>query len=120
VERLAERQVVARRSYAGFNPARRDDVRLFAAVLDGNNLLRGFRNGDIRGRIFPSVQDAILHRRQEHAVGRLPKRLRQGPRRESPADETLAGHGRWSVSPRDVCQTALSWPGDRLRKEARR
>jgi hypothetical protein len=53
-------------------------------------------------------------------VGRLPKRLRQGPRRESPADETLAGHGRWSVSPRDVCQTALSWPGDRLRKEARR
>jgi hypothetical protein len=75
VERLAERQVVAQRSYAGFNPARRDDVRLFAAVLDGNNLLRGFRNGDIRSRIFPAVQDAILHRRQRHAVGRLLKRL---------------------------------------------
>ena len=75
VERLAERQVVARRSYAGFNPAHRDDVRLFAAVLDGNNLLRGFRNGDIRGRIFPAVQAAILHRRQTHAVGRLLKGL---------------------------------------------
>jgi hypothetical protein len=75
VERLAERQVVAQRSYAGFNPARRDDVRLFAAVLDGNNLLRGFRNADIRGRIFPAVQDPILGRRQTHVVGRLLKRL---------------------------------------------
>ena len=75
VERLAERQVVAQRSYAGFNPARRDDVRLFAAVLDGNNLLRGFRNADIRGRIFPAVQDPIRGRRQTHPVGRLLKRL---------------------------------------------
>jgi len=75
VERLAERQVIAQRSYAGFNPARRDDVRLFAAVFDGNNLLRGFRKADIRSRIFPAVQDAILHRRQTHAVGRLLKRL---------------------------------------------
>jgi hypothetical protein len=75
VERLAERQVVAQRSYAACNPARRDDVRLFAAVLDGNKPLRGFRNADIRGRIFPAVQDALLGRRQTHAVGRLLKRL---------------------------------------------
>ena len=98
VERLAERQVVARRSYAGFNPARRDDVRLFAAVLDGNNLLRGFRNGDIRGRIFPAVQDAILHRRQTHAVGRRLKRLHV----------------------RGLRAIALSRPGDRHLKDARR
>jgi len=75
VERLAERQVVAQRSYAGFNPARREDVRLFAAVLHGNNLLRGFRNADIRSRIFPSVRNPVLGRRQSHAVGRMLKRL---------------------------------------------
>jgi hypothetical protein len=75
VARLAERQVVARRSYAGFNPARRDDVRLFAAVLDGNNLLRGFRDAGIRGRIFPAIDDSPLGRRQRHAVGRLLQRL---------------------------------------------
>ena len=32
---LTEPTVVDDRSYAGFNPARRDDVRLFRAVLDG-------------------------------------------------------------------------------------
>jgi hypothetical protein len=75
VERLAERQQVAQRSYAGFNPARRDDIRLFQAVLDGNNLLQGFKNRDIRGRLFPPVTDPLLRRRQSHAVGRLLKRL---------------------------------------------
>jgi len=43
--------------------------------LLSNNLLRGFRNADIRGRIFPAVQDPILGRRQTHAAGRLLKRL---------------------------------------------
>ena len=75
VERLAERHEVARRTYAGFNPARRDDIRLFQAVLDGTNLLHGFKNRDIRGRLFPSVKDPLLTRRQSHAVGRLLKRL---------------------------------------------
>ena len=37
-------------SSAGFNPARREDVRLFAAVLDGDHIARGFRNRDIRAR----------------------------------------------------------------------
>jgi hypothetical protein len=75
VERLAERHEVAQRSYAGFNPARRDDIRLFQAVLDGTNLLHGFKNRDIRGRLFPPVKDPLLKRRQSHAVGRLLKRL---------------------------------------------
>src|SRR5512142_3161425 len=38
---LTEPTVVDDRSYAGFNPARRDDVRLFRAVLDGDHIARG-------------------------------------------------------------------------------
>ena len=75
VERLAERHVAAERPYAGFNPARRDDVRLFEAVLDGNNLIRGFYSRAIRYRLFGDAKNPILKRRQTHAVGRLLKRL---------------------------------------------
>lgn len=48
MRRLTEPKQVAGRNSAGFNPARRDDVRLFAAVLEGDHLARGFRNKDIR------------------------------------------------------------------------
>jgi len=48
LRQLTEPKVVAARSHAGFNPARREDVRLFKAVLDGDHIARGFRNADIR------------------------------------------------------------------------
>ena len=51
------------------------DVRLFQAVLDGRNLLRGFRNADIRAALYGTTEDAAQRRRQSHAVGRLLKRL---------------------------------------------
>jgi len=70
---LTESKKVASRSLAGFNPARREDVRLFAAVLDGDHIARGFRNKDIRAALYgtavqPSPQLSA-------AVGRLVKRL---------------------------------------------
>ena len=52
LRQLTEPKVVAGRSFAGFNPARREDVRLFAAVLDGDHIARGFRNKDIRAALF--------------------------------------------------------------------
>ncbi len=73
LRQLTEPKVVAGRSYAGFNPARRDDVRLFAAVLDGDHIARGFRNKDIRAAIFGA--DSKPAPRQSAAVGRLLKRL---------------------------------------------
>src|SRR3954451_10899599 len=39
---LTQSKVHAGRRYAGFNPARREDVRLFRAVLDGAQTLHGF------------------------------------------------------------------------------
>ena len=70
---LTEPKVVAERSYAGFNPARREDVRLFAAVLDGDHIIRGFRNRHIRTSLFGETPDHPA--RRSAAVGRLLKRL---------------------------------------------
>jgi hypothetical protein len=72
LRQLTEPKRVAQRSSAGFNPARREDVRLFAAVLDGDHIARGFRNKDIRAALFGT--DAVS-RSQSAAVGRLLKRL---------------------------------------------
>lgn len=75
VARLAERKVVRQRSYAGFNPACQDDVRLFQAVLHGDHLLRGFYNRDIRRLLDLDNQQSTLLRRFAARVGRLLKRL---------------------------------------------
>ena len=75
VARLAERKVVAQRSYAGFNPASQDAMRLFKAVLQGDYLLRGFHNHDIRGQLGLQGKDPTLKRRDAARVGRLLKRL---------------------------------------------
>jgi hypothetical protein len=73
LRQLTEPKVVAGRSLAGFNPARRDAVRLFAAVLDGDHIARGFRNCDIRVAVFGDDCKGSPHR--SAAIGRLLKRL---------------------------------------------
>jgi hypothetical protein len=73
LRKLTEPKVLDGRSYAGFNPARRDDVRLFAAVLDGDHIARGFRNKDLRAALFGVAPNSAP--RQSAAVGRLLKRL---------------------------------------------
>jgi len=75
VAHLTESKRRGRRSYAGFNPARRQDVKLFQAVLGGDHHLRGFRNADIRRSLWPDPRDPRRRRRQAHAVTRLLKRL---------------------------------------------
>ena len=75
VDTLARPQRVEERSYAGFNPARREDVTLFQAILQGEHLLRGFRNADVRRRLHGETADRQQRRRQSAAVGRLLKRL---------------------------------------------
>ena len=75
LRQLTEPKVVGDRSHAGFNPARREDVRLFQAVLDGDQIARGFRNADIRAPLFGILPKAAEKRRASAAVGRLLKRL---------------------------------------------
>ncbi len=95
VEKITEPVVKVGRSYAGFNPASRSDVKLFEAVLDGNHVVRGFRNADIREALYETSADPVERRRQSAAVGRLLKRLHvRGLIRKVPRTR------RWHVSPK--------------------
>ena len=72
---LTERQRKKGRSYAGFNPAREEEARLFAAVLAGDHVAQGFRNRDLRAALYGgSLHEAQRHRRSA-AIGRMLKRL---------------------------------------------
>jgi hypothetical protein len=75
LKQLTERQRDRGRSYAGFNPVREEEVRLFAAVLAGDHVAQGFRNKDIRTAIYAEHPRAPEHKRHSAAVGRLLKRL---------------------------------------------
>lgn len=75
VTHLAESKQVKGRRYAGFNPARREDVQFFQAVLTGEHLLRGFRNAEIREALWGISKDLSQQQRQANAVTRLLKRL---------------------------------------------
>jgi hypothetical protein len=72
---LTERRRQHGRSYAGFNPARQEEVRLFTAVLAGDHIAQGFRNHDIRAALHRVAKSASERRRHSAAVGRLLKRL---------------------------------------------
>jgi hypothetical protein len=63
------------RSYAGFNPAREEEVSLFAAVLAGDHIAQGFRNQGIRAALYTESRKDPLRQRHSAAVGRLLKRL---------------------------------------------
>jgi hypothetical protein len=75
VATLVEPQLVGDRRYAGFNPARTEELKIFQAVLHGDHVLRGFRNAEIRERLYASTSTATEHRRQANAVSRVLKRL---------------------------------------------
>jgi hypothetical protein len=75
VQQLTESKVHQGRRYAGFNPARRKDIRLFEAVMSGDHLLKGFQNADIRELLCGSCRDRAQKTRQANAVTRLLKRL---------------------------------------------
>jgi hypothetical protein len=75
LKKLTERQRHQGRSYAGFNPAREEDARLFAAVLAGDNIAQGFRNETIRAALYAEPKNHPLRQRHSAAVGRLLKRL---------------------------------------------
>ena len=77
---LAEPKRVHGRNSAGFNPACRDDLVLFAAVLDGDHIAHGFRNKDLRRALQrPEKNKPASHARTDPranaAISRLLKRL---------------------------------------------
>ena len=75
LEELTKAKRVAGRSSAGFNPASREHVQLFAAVLDGDGVAQGFANKTIRIQLFGMTKDTKQAVREGAAVNRLLKRL---------------------------------------------
>lgn len=63
------------RSYRALNPASAEDVALLAAVMSGAFLIQGFRNRDIRERLYGVRGKPADQRRQSQRVGRLLKLL---------------------------------------------
>jgi hypothetical protein len=61
------------RSSRAFNPAAAADLALFTAVLRGEHTLQGFRNREVRTRLFGPT--AATDRRRSAQVSRLVKRL---------------------------------------------
>ena len=75
LKHLTERRRERGRSFAGFNPAREEEARLFAAVLAGDHIAQGFRNKDIRAALHGDAHTGRKRQRHSAAVGRLLKRL---------------------------------------------
>jgi len=93
LRQLTEAKVIAGRSYAGFNPARRDDVRLFAAVLEGDCMARGFRNKDIRAALFGADSKSAPPKRRGRSAHQATARPSTGGK--DPAHKALARHRKW-------------------------
>jgi len=76
LEKLAEPTRRNGRSQRGFNPAVKDDVALFAAVLRGEHAIHGFKNEDVRRQLCgacPSHSAGL--RRQRYRITRQLQRL---------------------------------------------
>ena len=52
-----------------------DDTRLFAAVLAGDYIGKGFRNKDLRLALYNDAKEPKRRRRQSAAIGRMLNRL---------------------------------------------
>ena len=115
VEELTEPVMACGRSHAGFNPASGADVKLFSAVLDGNHLVRGFRNADIPEALYESSDEAGERRRQSHTVGRMLKRLHVRVDCESPAQPTVARQPQRPPGARGGGPTVSLWYPGRCR-----
>ena len=72
---LTERKCKNGHSYAGFNPAREEEARLFAAVLAGDHVAQGFRNKDLRVALYGGSRNEPQGHRRSAAIGRILKRL---------------------------------------------
>lgn len=95
VRKLTERCRRKGRGYAGFNPAREEEAKVFAAVLAGDNIPRGFRNRDLRETLGCDATQRPERRRASAAIGRVLKRLHvRGLLEKVPRTR------RWQVTPR--------------------
>ena len=74
LDRITTRkQVAPKRTAKAFNPVARDETQIFRALLDGQHMIRGFSNPDIRNKLkdSPHLKDIADPRRQSAKVTRI-------------------------------------------------
>ena len=63
------------RTYRGFNPAAQEDIQIFRALCAGQHSLHGFRNANIRCKLYPPSADIKTQRILAAKVSRILKRF---------------------------------------------
>ena len=74
LDRITTRkQVAPKRTAKAFNPLARDETQIFRALLDGQHMISGFSNPDIRQKLkdSPHLKDIADPRRQSAKVTRI-------------------------------------------------
>ena len=64
------------RAYRALRPIAPDEAKLFAVLLDGEFLLQGFRNKDVRRRLYGTLTDPAARRQASGKITRLIRLLR--------------------------------------------
>ena len=80
LDRVCHSRMVNGKRTAKFNPLTNEDHRLFKAVLDGRNLLGGFRNANILSSMYPETSEEVgVNARLRNQISRkLIKLVRHG------------------------------------------
>ena len=63
------------KSYRGLNPWQEQDYKLLSFLAKGENSLNGFRNKDLRRRLYPESEDVDKQQRKKY-VGRTTRRIK--------------------------------------------
>ena len=96
LRQLTEPKVVEGRSYAGFNPARREDVRLFMTVLDGDHIAVVFATPTSENRCS-AIQSKLASNDVPVPRWAPPQTFARSPiGGQGAAHATLEGHRTWS------------------------
>lgn len=72
---MVEPRHVQGRSIKPFNPVAKADLKLFRAVMQGQHIIQGFRNRDVRQHLYPGSTGQPRARLDAARVGRQIKRL---------------------------------------------
>lgn len=74
---VQQRTVRQGRPYRGLRPLEAEESKLFAAIQQGEHLLQGFRNSDLRRVLYPHDEhDPLRRRKSSGRTGRLLRLLR--------------------------------------------
>ncbi len=73
IEKISERQIVNNRSYSSINILSKDNLRLFKIISNGNWLINGFTNKDIREKYFDKDNNT---KRNKNKMTRLLSKLK--------------------------------------------